>query len=45
MILILIFQTMAVINDFDFNIKSYIAYKFIHGIISVLICIAMIIFI
>lgn len=36
-----IFQTIAVINEFDFNIKNYIFYKFIHGIISVLICIAM----
>jgi len=40
-----IFQTMAVINEFDFNIKSYIGYKFIHGIISSLICIAMLILI
>jgi len=40
-----IFQTMAVINEFNFNIKSYIGYKFIHGIISSLICIAMLILI
>ncbi len=36
-----IFQTIAVINEFDFDIKNYIFYKFIHGIISVLLCIVM----
>lgn len=36
-----IFQTIAVIDEFEFNIKSYIFYKFIHGIISVLLCIVM----
>ncbi len=36
-----IFQTMAVINEFDFDIKNYIFYKFIHGVISVLLCIFM----
>ena len=40
-----IFQTIAVINEFGFNINSYIGYKFIHGTISALICIAMLIFI
>ncbi|MDW5300274.1 MAG: hypothetical protein SA378_09070 [Sedimentibacter sp.] len=40
-----IFQTMAVINEFKFNINRYIGYKFIHGIISALIYIAMLIFI
>lgn len=36
-----IFQTIAVINEFNFEIKNYIFYKFIHGIISALICIVM----
>ncbi|MGD9567445.1 MAG: hypothetical protein AB7V48_03880 [Sedimentibacter sp.] len=36
-----IFQTIAVINEFDFDIKNYIFYKFIHGIISALLCIFM----
>lgn len=40
-----IFQTMAVINDFEFNIGNYIFCKFIHGIISALICIGMLIII
>lgn len=40
-----IFQTIAVINEFDLDIKNYIFYKFIHGIISSLLCIAMLIFI
>lgn len=38
-----IFQTVAVANDFDFNISSYIFYRFIQGIISVIICISMLI--
>lgn len=38
-----IFQTVAVTNDFDFNISSYIFYRFIQGIISVIICIGMLI--
>lgn len=40
-----IFQAMAVINDFEFDIRNYIFYKFIHGIISALICIGMLIII
>ncbi len=38
-----IFQTVAVANDFDFKISSYIFYKFIQGIVSVIICITMLI--
>ena len=38
-----IFQTVAVANDFDFNISNYIFYRFIQGIISVIICIGMLI--
>lgn len=33
------FQTVAVTNEFDFDMNGYIFYKFIQGIISVLICI------
>lgn len=40
-----IFQTMAVINEFEFDIKNYIVCKFIHGIISAIICICMLILI
>jgi len=40
-----IFQTMAVINEFEFDIKNYIVCKFIHGIISAMICICMLILI
>lgn len=40
-----IFQTMAVINDFEFDIVNYIFCKFIHGIISAIICICMLIII
>ncbi|MFA9423376.1 MAG: hypothetical protein ACERLG_07345 [Sedimentibacter sp.] len=40
-----IFQTMAVINDFEFDIKNYIFFKFIHGIISALLCIGMLVLI
>lgn len=36
-----IFQTIAVINEFEFDIKNYIFYKFIHGVISALLCIVM----
>jgi sporulation integral membrane protein YlbJ len=36
-----IFQTIAVINEFNFDIKNYVFYKFIHGIISSLLCIVM----
>ena len=36
-----IFQTVAVTNDFDFNISNYIFYRAIQGIISVIICIGM----
>lgn len=39
----IIFQTVAVTNDFDFNISNYIFYRFIQGIISVIICIGMLI--
>lgn len=38
-----IFQTVAVTKDFDFNISNYIFYRFIQGIISVIICIGMLI--
>jgi sporulation integral membrane protein YlbJ len=38
-----IFQTVAVTNDFDFNIRNYIFYKSIQGILSVIICIEMLI--
>ncbi len=37
-----IFQTVAVTNDFNFNIKNYIFYRFIQGIVSVIICIGLI---
>lgn len=37
----IVFQTMAVINDFDLEVGNYIFYKFIQGIISVIICILM----
>ena len=36
-----IFQTVAVINEFNLNIKNYIFYKFLHGIISAILLIAM----
>lgn len=36
-----IFQTVAVTNDFNFNIKNYIFYRFIQGIISIIICIGL----
>lgn len=39
------FQTVAVTDGFNLNIKSYIFYKFIYGIISSLLCIAMLLFI
>lgn len=38
-----IFQTVAVTNDFNFNIGNYIFYRFIQGIISVIICIGMLV--
>lgn len=37
-----IFQTVAVTNDFDFNIGNYIFFRFIQAIIAVLICMGMI---
>lgn len=40
-----IFQTIAVTNEFNLNIKNYIMYKFIHGTLSAVICIMMFIFI
>jgi sporulation integral membrane protein YlbJ len=40
-----IFQTVAVINEFNLDMKNYIFYKFIHGIISALLSIAMFILI
>lgn len=40
-----IFQTIAVINEFDFDIKNYIFLKFVHGVISALICVLMLIFV
>lgn len=39
----IMFQTMAVVNDFNLNIGNYIFYKFIQGILSVLICIGMLV--
>ncbi len=36
-----IFQTVAVANDFDFNISSYVFFKAVQGILSVIICIGM----
>ncbi|NLJ58560.1 MAG: hypothetical protein GX339_06930 [Tissierellia bacterium] len=39
----IVFQTMAVINDFHLEVKNYIFYKFIQAIISVVICILMLI--
>lgn len=36
-----IFQTVAVINEFNLDIKNYIFYKFLHGIISAILLIAM----
>ena len=38
-----IFQTLAVTNDFNFNIGNYIFYRAIQGITSVIICIGMLI--
>ncbi|NLK63872.1 MAG: hypothetical protein GX289_02130 [Tissierellia bacterium] len=38
-----IFQTIAVTNDFDFNIGNYVFCKAIQGILSVIICIGMLI--
>ena len=38
-----IFQTLAVRNDFNFNIGNYIFYRAIQGITSVIICIGMLI--
>ena len=38
-----IFQTVAVANDFDFNIGNYVFYRAIQGILSVIICIGMLI--
>jgi len=38
-----IFQTIAVTNDFDFRISNYVFYKAIQGILSVIICIGMLI--
>lgn len=38
-----IFQTVAVTNDFDFNIGNYFFYRAIQGILSVIICIGMLI--
>lgn len=40
-----IFQTIAMINEFNLDIKNYIFYKFVHGIISVIICIVIFFFI
>ncbi len=39
------FQTVSVTDGFNLDIKNYIFYKFIHGIISSLLCIAMLLFI
>ena len=39
------FQTVAVTDGFSLDIKKYIFYKFVHGIISSLLCIAMLRFI
>ena len=36
-----IFQTVAVTNDFDFDIGNYIFYRAVQGIISAIICIGM----
>lgn len=38
-----IFQTVAVANDFNFNISNYVFYRFIQGIISVIILMGMLI--
>jgi sporulation integral membrane protein YlbJ len=38
-----IFQTIAVANDFDFKISNYVFYRAIQGILSVIICIGMLI--
>jgi sporulation integral membrane protein YlbJ len=38
-----IFQTVAVTNDFDFNIGNYVFYRAVQGILSVIICIVMLI--
>jgi len=40
-----IFQTFAVTDKFELDLKNYVAYKFILGVISVLICILMFVFI
>ncbi|MEL7646707.1 MAG: hypothetical protein AAGU76_01375 [Sedimentibacter sp.] len=36
-----IFQTLAVINEFELDIKNYIFCKFVHGVLSAFICTAM----
>ncbi len=36
-----VFQTVAVTNEFNFEIKNYIFYRFIHGIISAILSIIM----
>lgn len=41
----IVFQTLAVINDFDLDVGNYVFYKFIQGVISVIICISMLILI
>lgn len=38
-----LFQTIAVSDDYDFNIGSYISHKSIQGLLAVLICIGMLI--
>lgn len=39
------FQTVAVTDSFNLNIKNYMLYKLVHGIISSILCIAMLRFI
>lgn len=36
-----LFQTIAVSNDYNFNIGSYIFHKFVQGLIAALICVGM----
>lgn len=39
-----IFQTLAVINEFELDIKNYLECKFVHGVLSAFICTVMFIF-
>jgi len=40
----IIFQTIAVTSDFNFEVMDYVKAKFVLGVVSSLLCIAMLIF-